>query len=311
MTDNPTNVINHLLARLHDVTTAQQTRITELEAQLAAATVPEDQVLVPTALYAAMKAAGILCLDEGCPHYGTPHSHPDTDAEPSLPERYPFDLARAQAGDALVTRNGQDVYQFTRGPAYHRTYSHIARIGDASATYTQEGKYYAGLEHELDLFMKYAPKAAVPPEERYPFDLERALAGEELVTRKGQAVEQFSNNDRANTIYPFLAVVTGMRGYSYTGQGHYVDHYTPHDLDLFMKHPPKESEYKPDDFKIDVFPLPKQPGFDLVTPVAVRVTHLVTGLTETSSTERSQHRNRVLAMAALVKRLKALTNKEV
>ena len=66
-----------------------------------------------------------------------------------------------------------------------------------------------------------------------PFDLEKALAGETVVTRDGREVSQVTLFD-CSSKYPLVAVVDGeVYGFAKTG-GHYISGH-PSSLDLFMK----------------------------------------------------------------------------
>jgi hypothetical protein len=74
-----------------------------------------------------------------------------------------------------------------------------------------------------------------------PFDLEKALAGEPVVTRDGQAVTQLTKFD-CDSEYPLCAVIDGVlitytiNGSYYTINGSYKEG-EQHDLDLFMAEP--------------------------------------------------------------------------
>jgi hypothetical protein len=67
------------------------------------------------------------------------------------------------------------------------------------------------------------------------FDLEKALAGEPVVTRDEQAVKQVTKFDIDRKGYPLCAVVNGaLRRYDIDGRYNHGDN---HDLDLFMAEP--------------------------------------------------------------------------
>jgi len=66
-----------------------------------------------------------------------------------------------------------------------------------------------------------------------PFDLQRAIAGEKLVTREGKEVTEFHHFKTVSGSYPCTAVVNGERS-AYTLAGHFNRSQHPHCDDLFM-----------------------------------------------------------------------------
>lgn len=77
----------------------------------------------------------------------------------------------------------------------------------------------------------------------YKFDLQRALAGEPIVTRAGREMSNFRRIEEGGYLleYPYIASDT-MGGYArYTKHGEFHSG-CPSSLDLFMIHPAKQTE---------------------------------------------------------------------
>lgn len=80
----------------------------------------------------------------------------------------------------------------------------------------------------------------------YPFDLQRALAGEELITRDGKKVHSFGLNHPDETIYVYEAMIDSAErdGSTYaiscTKGGTYWSSGSEHRADLFMKYEKKQ-----------------------------------------------------------------------
>ena len=91
---------------------------------------------------------------------------------------------------------------------------------------------------------KYDPPPMPQDYTKYPFDLQRALAGEELVTRDGRKVTKFG--ERLSPIkkcYQYKAnIEDDLFELYYTIDGYFYENKKPHPTDLFMLHPPKEKE---------------------------------------------------------------------
>ena len=60
---------------------------------------------------------------------------------------------------------------------------------------------------------------------------------------------------------------------------------------------------QPNEWKFEIWPEPPTGGMRVGMPNGVKVTHLPTGEVETCDTERSQHRNREIALQKLAFRL--------
>lgn len=124
------------------------------------------------------------------------------------------------------------------------------------------GKWLQDLEkakHEIELLIKfekerqkgehfesdvpeYAP-AIILPDGRpaYKFDLQRALAGEPIVTRAGEEMSDFRKREEEFLCvsYPYVADDTMGLGVSYTKRGeHFLDYQSS--FDLFMLYPAKQ-----------------------------------------------------------------------
>lgn len=67
--------------------------------------------------------------------------------------------------------------------------------------------------------------------------------------------------------------------------------------------PKWDGEIRPEDFRVETFPQSAPGGFILKPSNGVRITHGPTGLKAESSEERSQHRNRAIAMELLTEAL--------
>ena len=70
----------------------------------------------------------------------------------AAPKRVPFDLDRALAGDALVTRNGGDASEFKVNT--RSSYPYSARVHIFEHDFLEDGSFLPSLQHPLDLFMK-------------------------------------------------------------------------------------------------------------------------------------------------------------
>lgn len=66
------------------------------------------------------------------------------------------------------------------------------------------------------------------------FDLERALAGEPVVTRDGREVTEIHFFETCTKGYAVIAIIEGDK-FGFTNNGYYLDNSTKHRLDLFMK----------------------------------------------------------------------------
>jgi hypothetical protein len=78
------------------------------------------------------------------------------------------------------------------------------------------------------------------------FDLERALAGDQLITRSGRDVKNFKSNSyywfKSNSYYwAEIYSDTSTEIYSYTSQGEYWGGYQEDEKDLFMKYEEKKT----------------------------------------------------------------------
>jgi hypothetical protein len=72
------------------------------------------------------------------------------------------------------------------------------------------------------------------------FNLERALAGEPVITRDGRKVTQLVKFDSPEAIYPLVGVVDGdSKSWTINGKYSIINGDTPMGADLFMK--PKEN----------------------------------------------------------------------
>lgn len=60
---------------------------------------------------------------------------------------------------------------------------------------------------------------------------------------------------------------------------------------------------QPNDWKIEEWPEPPKTGMRVGMRAGVKVTHIPTGLVETCDTERSQHKNREIALQKLAMRI--------
>ena len=67
-----------------------------------------------------------------------------------------------------------------------------------------------------------------------PFNLERALAGEPVVTRDGREVTEIHFFETCTKGYAVIAIIEGDK-FGFTNNGYYLDNSTEHRLDLFMK----------------------------------------------------------------------------
>ena len=88
-------------------------------------------------------------------------------------------------------------------------------------------------------FMRHKLELAKPKPKRIPFDLERALKGDEVVTRDGREVS--NTGTHTHDIYVFVARPDGDIQRSYTKDGRAVIGHK-YEFDLFMKHPAKVTE---------------------------------------------------------------------
>lgn len=81
--------------------------------------------------------------------------------KPSDPE--PFDLARAMAGEPIVTRDGRKVSFLGHVPGFKPTHRVIAAIegNDSPDTFYEDGRYYENMGDKNDLFMAPKPKRTV------------------------------------------------------------------------------------------------------------------------------------------------------
>jgi hypothetical protein len=69
-----------------------------------------------------------------------------------------------------------------------------------------------------------------------PFNLEKALAGDPVVTRDGQKVTGIYHFEKSKTGFPVIAHIEGKYGLdSYAINGKWTDGVLPHELDLFME----------------------------------------------------------------------------
>ncbi len=144
-----------------------------------------------------------------------------------------FNLERALAGEALVTRDGREVTNF--GTDSEGDYCASVAGMNILVSYHSTGAHYFD-NKDLDLFMVKSVTAKVEPV-LIPFDLQRALKGDKLITRDGRAATGFKTRrlETSTTDYPYSASVEGDDfPRTYTAAGH-------HDLveekgkaDLFM-----------------------------------------------------------------------------
>jgi hypothetical protein len=174
-------------------------------------------------------------------------------------ERIPFDLSRALAGHALVTRKGEAVTDFHENPivisGYSEKYPYTARMSDGDFfDFTPEGSYFTKetvQTSDYDLFMAEAPAevAATPEPVLIPFDLYAALAGAKLVTRDGQEVTEFGYVKTGSETLRYGAYVDGLYEL-YTVRGRWVGDKAEDGLDLFMGDEDAPSPLR--DFEVDV-----------------------------------------------------------
>lgn len=71
-----------------------------------------------------------------------------------------FDLERALAGDPVITRDGRKVLQLVYFSMAEKESKILAllEIGGSPASFFKDGKYIAGEEHDVDLFMAHKTK---------------------------------------------------------------------------------------------------------------------------------------------------------
>ena len=160
----------------------------------------------------------------------------------------PFDLNRALAGDAVITRSGLTVRNIildsSSGPddAYPICVEIEALEGHYS--FMRNGAYLEVVPtHRLDLFMKNKAPAIKTPT-RYPFNLEAALNGAKVITRHECPVISIYRDDTNPPAHPVTVVYRGADGithrYTATQAGRFWARERPldHPLDLFMTNPP-------------------------------------------------------------------------
>lgn len=83
----------------------------------------------------------------------------------------------------------------------------------------------------------------ITPEGLYPFDIERVLAGDEVVTRDGQSAKINSIEFIYDRFRPPLCfTINGVKQKFFLNGRVYAHETSLHVLDLFMKHPPKDQE---------------------------------------------------------------------
>lgn len=112
----------------------------------------------------------------------------------SEPTKYPFDLARALRGDALVTRNGRVATEFS--PSNSMSYPFQATVSELPPVYYNgNGQFWKRpKENELDLFMRDPASEVGPAQEPgNPFNHQEggshykgfAIQPAEFITRNG------------------------------------------------------------------------------------------------------------------------------
>lgn len=141
-------------------------------------------------------------------------------------ELIPFDLESALAGDEVITRKGKEATQLTLFYTKEGAHSLCGVIDGMIYSFTRDGKCSKyGDKNKFDLFM--APKKPTTTAESkkmnnelIPFDLDRALAGDKVITHDGREVSQLTLFCTKEGAYSLCAVIDG-RIYNFTRDGKY------------------------------------------------------------------------------------------
>ena len=124
-----------------------------------------------------------------------------------------------------------------------------------------------------DLAISFMPdKLTIAKPKRIPFDLERALKGDEVVTREGRKVTEIRFVNSEN--YPICAEIDHTVRH-FTNRGRWDDDIKKSDYDLFMKHPAKaktDTEVLTEMFKDATFTVEPVKDYELLKSRFIELT---------------------------------------